>query len=230
MRNKATGKVHQSYKEFSYSQVHYQCAILVWFSTPGITLQPDNIIDDSIQTVTKFQTKFYWNDELNGIFHKSKEAIVAAITKEIKCFDLGETTCLQPDLSTTGIGYFLLQNYCFCNSDVPGCCQTGWRIVLAGSHFVTSSELRYAAVKGESLAIVWALEQSQYFIQGCDRLLALTDHKPLVKLFGDRTLGEIENPHLFWLKQRSLCEDSRFNINLENYSKCNVPPYNENPL
>ena len=35
-------------------------------------------------------------------------------------------------------------------------------------------------------------------------MLVLTDHKPLVKLFGDRTLDEIANPRLFRLKQRSL--------------------------
>ena len=74
-----------------------------------------------------------------------------------------------------------------------GCCQTGWHIFLAGSCFLRPSESRYAAVEGESLVIFWALEQSRYFTQGCDNLLVLTDHKPLVKLFGDKTLNEIEN-------------------------------------
>ena len=150
------------------------------------------------------KTKFYWNDKLDDTFYKSKEAIVAAITKGIQIFDLGKPTCIQPDWSTTGIGYFLSQKHCSCSSAVPGCCQTGWRIVLAGSRFLRPSESRYAAVEGESLAIVWALEQSRYFTQGCDNLLVLTDHKPLVKLFGDRTLDEIANPRLFRLKQRSL--------------------------
>jgi len=75
---------------------------------------------------------------------------------------------------------------------------------LAGSRFLRPSESHYVVVEGESLAIVWAFEQSWYFTQGCDNLLVLTDHKPLVKLFGDRTLDEIANPRLFQLKQRSL--------------------------
>ena len=32
----------------------------------------------------------------------------------------------------------------------------------------------------------------------------MTDHKPLTKLLGDRTLDEISNPRLFRLKQRTL--------------------------
>ena len=73
-----------------------------------------------------------------------------------------------------------------------------------GSLFLSSSESCYALVEGGSLANVWALEQSRYFTQGYNNLLVLTDHKPLVKLFGDRTLDEIESPCLFWSKQRSL--------------------------
>ena len=34
--------------------------------------------------------------------------------------------------------------------------------------------------------------------------MVVTDHKPLVKIFGDRTLDEISNTHLFRLKQRTL--------------------------
>ena len=84
------------------------------------------------------------------------------------------------------------------------CCQTGWRVVLAGSRFLIPLELRYIAVKGKSLAIVWVLEQLRYFTQGYDNLLVLSDQKPLVKLFGDRKLDDIANSCLFQLKQRSL--------------------------
>ena len=35
-------------------------------------------------------------------------------------------------------------------------------------------------------------------------LIVVTDHKPLVKIFSDRTLDEISNTRLFRLKQRSL--------------------------
>ena len=54
------------------------------------------------------------------------------------------------------------------------------------------------------MAIAWALEQTKYFTRGCKELLILTDHKPLVKLFGDRMLDEITNPRLFRFKERTL--------------------------
>jgi len=75
---------------------------------------------------------------------------------------------------------------------------------LAGSRFLKPAETRYAPVEGEALAIAWSLEQTKFFTQGCDDLLIVTDHKPLTKLFGDRTLDEISNPRLFKLKQRTL--------------------------
>ena len=67
-------------------------------------------------------------------------------------------------------------------------------VTLAGSRFLTSAEQRYAPIEGEALAVAWGLEQSKYF----------TDHKPLVKILGDRTLDEISNTRIFRLKQRTL--------------------------
>ena len=147
---------------------------------------------------------FQWSPELEESFQKSKEAIIEAITKGVEIFDLKKHTCLRPDWSKQGIGYFLLQKYCDCISDLPDCCANGWRIVLAGSRFLSSAEQRYAPIEGEALAVAWGLEQSKYFTQGCEHLLVVTDHKPLVKILGDRTLDEITNTRLFRLKQRTL--------------------------
>ena len=75
---------------------------------------------------------------------------------------------------------------------------------MAGSRFLRPSELRYAPVEGEALAIAWSLEHTKYFTQGCDDLVIVTDHKPLVNFFSDRTLDQITNPRLFSIKQRTL--------------------------
>ena len=148
--------------------------------------------------------KFSWSHELEEAFQQSKEAIISAIREGVEIFDTQKRTCLRPDWSTHGIGYFLLQQHCSCPSRIPDCCSEGWRITLAGSRFLSSAEQRYAPIEGEALAVAWGLEQTHYFTQGCDDLLVVTDHKPLVKILGDRTLDEITNSRLFRLKQRTL--------------------------
>ena len=148
--------------------------------------------------------KFTWSAELEDAFQSSKATIVEEIKKGVEIFDTRRRTCLRPDWSRKGIGYFLLQKHCTCPSGVPDCCSGGWKITLAGSRFLSPAEERYAAIEGEALAVAWGLEQTRYFTQGCDNLVVITDHKPLVKIFGDRTLDEITNSRLFRLKQRTL--------------------------
>lgn len=148
--------------------------------------------------------KFEWTPELDTAFNASKISIVEAIRHGVEIFDQHKRTCLRTDWSERGIGYILSQKCCSCESHLPECCTDGWRITLAGSRFLTSTEQRYAAIEGEALAIAWGLEQTKYFTQGCDNLVVVTDHKPLVKIMGDRTLDEISNTRIFRLKQRTL--------------------------
>ena len=150
------------------------------------------------------KVRFSWDPDLDKAFQQSKQAIVDSIKHGVRIFDLERHTCLRPDWSVKGIGYFLLQKHCQCAHIMPDCCTDGWKVTLAGSRFLTSTESRYAAIEGEALAIVWGLEQTRYFTQGCNNLLVVTDHKPLTKIFGDRTLDEVTNTRLFRLKQRTL--------------------------
>ena len=147
---------------------------------------------------------FSWNEDLDCKLKESKEAIITAIKKGVEIFDITRTTCLRPDWSCQGIGYFLSQKYCECDSQLPDCCEDGWKVTLVVPRFLHGAEQRYAPVEGEALAVAWGLEQSKFFTQGCDDLIIMTDHKPLVKLLGDRTLDEISNTRLFRIKQRTL--------------------------
>ncbi|XP_064122700.1 uncharacterized protein LOC135226948 [Macrobrachium nipponense] len=62
----------------------------------------------------------------------------------------------------------------------------------------------YAAVMGEALVVVWCLKKVRLFLLGCPNLTMVTDHCPLVKLFGNRELKDISNPRLFRLKKKTL--------------------------
>ena len=59
-------------------------------------------------------------------------------------------------------------------------------------------------MEGEALAASWALKNTSHFTLGCRNLILAVDHKPLLKLFGDRELREIENPRLLNFKEKTL--------------------------
>ena len=150
------------------------------------------------------KTRFVWNQSLEDAFERSKTDIVKEIEKGVEIFDPARRTCLCPDWSTTGIGYWLHQKHCSCNALTPGCCPSGWRVTLAGSRFLRDAEKRYAPVEGEALAVAWSLEDSRFFTMGCHDLIIASDHKPLTKILGDRELADIQNPRLFRIKQRTM--------------------------
>ena len=86
----------------------------------------------------------------------------------------------------------------------PYCCVSKWQLVLAGSKFTSGAECRYAPVEGEALAVAWGLEATKHYTLGNPRLLVATDHKPLLKILGDRRLEDIPNPRLVKLKEKTL--------------------------
>ena len=180
--------------------------IRAWF---GLVNQVSHYaqLRDLIEPFRKFlsqNVKFYWDPDLNKIFNDSKVAIVDAIKEGVQIFDVTKRTCLRCDWSKEGIGFYLCQKHCSCESNYPDCCLDGWRITLCGSRFLKKSEERYAPIEGEALSVAWSLEQTKYFTMGCNDLIVVVDHKPLTKLLGDKTLDEIPNPRLFRLKQRTL--------------------------
>ena len=148
--------------------------------------------------------KFIWSEELETAFQESKSAIIAAISEGLEIYDPARVTCLQTDYSGTGVGYWLRQKYCECKVNQPDCCPAGWKITLVGSRFLRDAEKRYAAIEGECLAVAWSLEDTRWFTLGCKSLIIATDHKPLLRILGDKSLEAIQNPRLFRLKQRTL--------------------------
>ena len=152
----------------------------------------------------KPSTPFSWTDELDRLFEDSKAHIVNEIHTGVEIFDKNKPTCLATDWSKDGLGFWLLQKHCACPSSKPFCCKTGWRVTLVGSRFTSGAESRYAPVEGEALAVIDALDKARHFVLGCSDLIIAVDHKPLLKVFGDRSLEDIPNPRLRNLKEKSL--------------------------
>jgi hypothetical protein len=139
-------------------------------------------------------TSFDWTPELSQLFKKIKHKIIEAVKKGIMTFDMNRQICLATDWSRTGMGFALLQRHCACTAPTPLCCPGGWKLAYAGSRFTTPAESRYHPVEGEALGAAWALHKTRHFTLGCTNLILAVDHKPLLKILGDRELAEIENP------------------------------------
>ena len=152
----------------------------------------------------KPKSPFFWDDQLQQLFEESKEGIIQDIQQGVKIFDKGRKTCLTTDWSKEGIGFFLLQKHCACPGEVPFCRNDGWKVTLVGSRFTHPAEFRYAPIEGEALAVADALERTRYFVLGCDDLIVVVDHQPLLKVLGDRKLEDIKNPRLPNLKEKTL--------------------------
>ena len=150
------------------------------------------------------KTQFVCPEELDRLFKESKQLIADKITEGVSIFDPQLTTCLATYFSKTGVGYFLLQKTCACKSKVPTCCKEGWRLCLVGSRFLHGAEACYAPIEGEAFGIVHGLQGCRYFSLGCKDLTLATDHKPLTRVFNDRSLADIDNRRLMNLKEKTL--------------------------
>ena len=156
------------------------------------------------RTLLQPNTPFKWTDQMDRLFEETKTIIAQEIQKGVEIFDKKKPTCLATDFSKSGIGFWLLQKHCSCASTKLYCCRLGWKVTLVGSRFTSSAESRYAPIEGEALAVVDALEKTRHFILGCPDLIIAVDHKPLLKVFGDRDLNAIPNPRLRNLKEKTL--------------------------
>lgn len=148
---------------------------------------------------------FQWNDEMQQLFEEAKSRIIQEVKHGVEIFDRNRPTCLATDWSKDGVGFWLYQKHCGCHPPHKlFCCKDGWKIVLVGSRFTSPAESRYAPIEGEALAVVDALDKARHFVIGCPNLLVAVDHKPLLKVFGDRHLDNVPNPRLRNLKEKTL--------------------------
>ena len=92
-------------------------------------------------------------------------------------YDVHAKTKISADASAYGLGAVLLQS------------QDGvtWQPVAFASRSLNETELRYAQIEKEALAIVYACEKFSEYVLGKVILLE-TDHKPLVPLLGSKSL------------------------------------------
>lgn len=102
---------------------------MVWPHQPSITLWKLVDIMNPFKPLLSQKTPFQWTDDLEAAFQQSKDKIIAAIKHDVQIFYPSRKTCFSPDWSNC-IGYWLSQQYCDCDSDVPECFEGGGRLHL----------------------------------------------------------------------------------------------------
>ena len=97
--------------------------------------------------------KFMQTEISTQAFNESNEIKTDLIRSCVQMFYLGKLTCFGPDRSTQGLGCFLMQKHCECNSLLLDCCTTGWKVTLAGSRFLNGAEKYYIDIERDRLPL-----------------------------------------------------------------------------
>ena len=115
-----------------------------------------------------------WTDTQEEPFNKLKEEISSP--RVLALYDPSASTKVSADASAYGLGAVLLQQQ-----------DDKWRPVAFASRALSETELRYAQIEKEALALTWAVEKFLEYVLG--KVIHLeTDHKPLIPLLGQKSL------------------------------------------
>lgn len=121
-------------------------------------------ISESLRELLKNNNDFVWLDSHTNTLNKIKQIISHAPI--LKMFDSLKPIVLQCDASKSGIGCCLMQ------SGAP---------LSFASRSLSSSEVGYAQIEKELLAITFACNKFHHYIYGRP-ITVQTDHKPLVNI------------------------------------------------
>lgn len=126
---------------------------------PNLTSKSANL-----RELTKNDSPWGWEEKHQKEFDELKGIICQSLA--LRMFDPKLPLVIQTDASKDGLGCVLMQN------DQP---------IAFGSRSLTASEQKWAQIKKELLAIVFACEKFHHFIYGRS-VIVHSDHKPLETL------------------------------------------------
>ena len=118
---------------------------------------------EPLRQLLKKDVTFYWDDQLTRSFQEIKHLLKKVTSKPLGYYDQRKAVIVQADASLRGLAACLIQD--------------GKPIAFA-SKSLTGAESRYANIKRELLAVVFACIQFNTYLQG-HRFTVQSDHKPL---------------------------------------------------
>lgn len=131
-------------------------------------------ISKPLRKLLSTKNAWTWEAIQEDSFIKLKEEI--ASPRVLALYDPAARTKISADASAYGLGAVLPQKQ-----------HDQWRPIAFSSRSLSETELRYAQIEKEALALTWALEKFSEYTLG--KVIQLeTDHKPLVPLLGQKSL------------------------------------------
>lgn len=158
------------------------------YDVPGQVSSETSAVAEPLRWLTDAETHFEWFEHHTDVLKEIKHMLTNAVV--LKYFDEMAETTIYCDASEKGLGATLLQN--------------GQPITFA-SRALSHTEQCYAQIVKECLAIVFACERFDHYIQG-RKVTIETDHKPLVPIFVNAIHGAPKRLQkmLLWLQKYQL--------------------------
>ena len=131
-------------------------------------------------------------------------------------FDPKKPIVLITDASRIGLGFILIQpdnnNEAFDNNGyLITTSPTSYtikkhpkgKLIMCGSRFISATELHYAIVELEMLALVWAVQKCRLYLAGT-RFKVVTDHQPLIGICNGKNLDAVNNVRIQRMLSKTL--------------------------
>lgn len=131
-------------------------------------------ISAPLREMTVKGSKFHWSNDRKEAFRLVKAALTNPTY--LGYYSPKNLTTLVTDASDYGLGAVLLQTV----NGKP-------RVISFASKSLSQTEKKYPTLDKEALGIVWATERFQMYLRGL-HFTILTDHKPLVNIFGESSI------------------------------------------
>ena len=152
---------------------------------------------EPLRAMLKKDNVFHWEDQQTLSFQQVKTLIAKANTTPLRYYDRNLPVTVQADDSLRGLGACLIQKH-------KGKAQP----IAFASKSLTDVETRYANIKRELLAIVFACQRFSTYLLGRS-FVAESDHKPL-EMIAMKNLANVP-PRL----QRMLLELQRYDVTIK---------------
>jgi hypothetical protein len=124
------------------------------------------------------KAEWYWSESQQTAFESIKAELAAS---HVLCrFDLNRVHRVSADVNQFAVGAVLLQRTK----------EGHWQPVEYASRKLTETEMRYAMIEKEALAITWACEKFDYYLVGREFEIE-TDPKPLISILGEKDLSQL---------------------------------------